>query len=134
LSNLVHAFNEKISVLVGAGWGRGYCFDFGTLIFVGRSVFELLSFADFTFQKHSNFFDVPLRSQVGNQLKDLLVDFNRLDRILSNNVKDVSHVLLKELGVLLFQTDKLIQNDQLNVVIVLILQKLEVRLDRNLDS
>jgi hypothetical protein len=63
-----------------------------------------------------------------------LINLDRLNRVFSDNVQDITHILLQKLGVLFLKRDQLIQNNQLDIIIVLILQKLQVGLNSNLDG
>jgi hypothetical protein len=53
---------------------------------------------------------------------------------LVNRVKDIRDVVLKQFCIFLTQLNDLIQYDQLHIVVVLLCEQVEVRLDGDLDG
>ena len=95
---------------------------------------HLGSLDNLSLQEQDNFFDVALADQVCNQVKNFLVDFQGYDSLVLDDGQDIIDVILKNLHVIGPQLEDFLEDDDLDIVVIVLLEKIQVALDCNFDS
>ena len=89
---------------------------------------------NFTLQKEDDLLDVSLTNQVSDKIEHLLIDFERNGGIVTDDCQDVVDVVLEDLGVVLAELKDFLENDDLDVVVIILLEKVQITLNGNFDG
>ena len=121
LGDLIDRFDQKIAVFVGDCTLSANLFHFG-------------SFNNFTFQKLDNFLDVSLTDKISDQIKNLLVYFERGQCVVFDDGQDVVDIVFQNLGVVFAQLENFLEYDHFHVVVIILLEQIQITLNGYFDS
>lgn len=73
-------------------------------------------------------------SEIGDKLEHSLVNLDRLNGILIDEVDNITQIIFEELAVVFLESKDSVQNNQLDVIVILILDQIDVALNCNFDG
>ena len=82
----------------------------------------------------NHFLDVALADEIGDELEDFLIDLDRDHVVVLDDGKDVIDVVFKHFDIVFAELQDFVEHDNFNVVVIVLLKKVEVALNRNFDG